>query len=726
MCLAGAVGQIGQNNLIRKQTLTEKVIVATNIIHKNLASLGKFVVIGFLFCGPSLANSLSLGSEHMYRVGTGIYDITGTAADSGMLGYAQITQITHGIHTRLWSRSFVIENPGADVPLLTFSVLDLGFVTHSIKQGVVRRLALKLGEDPLKPKTFKYDNLVLLATHTHSAPGGFSHHTLYNLPFPGFNEQNYEAVVNGVVESVLRAYKNREPGYIQYGENQLLEASHNRSKLAFFENPESKSLQFDTNKTMSQFEFYSSAGEPLGILNFFAVHATTLPNSNKMISSDNKGLASMLFDRDMKSDYLKEKTFVAAFANSEEGDVTPNPIINGKMIREGQNSIEAMEISGRRQYENSKKIFENYSDKQLLTNQIQNVHSFVEVPGLSFDGEPALCEPAFGFSFAAGAEDGPGGFHITEGITASVAKSVSALIGFLRFLTGGLIGSPLLYNDLCQYPKPILLATTRGFPKPWTPRVVPFQLIRMGPVALVAFPGEMTTVSGKRIRENVEQALADIGVERAIIAGLANDYTSYLATPEEYEMQHYEGASTLFGPRSVPVFSQLYKKMAEALKNNQKYPTEPVPDFSKGVWSAYVKPIADFKSVFEDWGEELERPDNVVRVGEVVSAKFRTGNPVHDLGTMKGLFEVQQKTYKRDGTLVWKTVARDWEPETRMKWKRATTFKCIECGESTLSWIPSDKFKYGEYRFWHRFGAKNLFGKVKFYETVSDDFTVVP
>lgn len=43
----------------------------------------------------------------MLSVGRGIADITGEAADCGMLGYGKSDQRTAGIHQRLRSRAFV-------------------------------------------------------------------------------------------------------------------------------------------------------------------------------------------------------------------------------------------------------------------------------------------------------------------------------------------------------------------------------------------------------------------------------------------------------------------------------------------------------------------------------------------------------------------------------------------------------------------------------------------
>ena len=37
------------------------------------------------------------------------------------------------------------------------------------------------------------------------------------------------------------------------------------------------------------------------------------------------------------------------------------------------------------------------------------------------------------------------------------------------------------------------------------------------------------------------------GVKEPVVVGLANNYMGYLTTPEEYEMQHYEGGHTVYG-----------------------------------------------------------------------------------------------------------------------------------------------------------------------------------
>ena len=76
---------------------------------------------------------------------------------------------------------------------------------------------------------------------------------------------------------------------------------------------------------MVQLNFISDDGKPMGVLNWFAVHPTSMNNTNHLISGDNKGAASQMFEREMNSNYVTGKgPFVAAFASTNLGDISPN------------------------------------------------------------------------------------------------------------------------------------------------------------------------------------------------------------------------------------------------------------------------------------------------------------------------------------------------------------------------------------------------------------------
>ena len=42
-----------------------------------------------------------------------------------------------------------------------------------------------------------------------------------------------------------------------------------------------------------------------------------------------------------------------------------------------------------------------------------------------------------------------------------------------------------------------------------------------------------------------------------VVAGLTNTYSSYVTTYEEYGVQRYEGASTIFGPHTLDAYIQV-------------------------------------------------------------------------------------------------------------------------------------------------------------------------
>jgi hypothetical protein len=101
--------------------------------------------------------------------------------------------------------------------------------------------------------------------------------------------------------------------------------------------------------------------------------------------------------------------------------------------------------------------------------------------------------------------------------------------------------------------------------KPWTPAVLPVHLVVLGDVAMCAVPAEFTTVAARRVCEGVAADLARIGVRQAVLAGYANAYAGYVTTPQEYEVQDYEGASTHFGKWTLPAYQTELARLCEVV-----------------------------------------------------------------------------------------------------------------------------------------------------------------
>ncbi|KAJ7397421.1 hypothetical protein BTVI_135902 [Pitangus sulphuratus] len=90
-------------------------------------------------------------------------------------------------------------------------------------------------------------------------------------------------------------------------------------------------------------------------------------------------------------------------------------------------------------------------------------------------------------------------------------------------------------------------------------------------------------MSGRRLREAVRSEFDSHGTPRmnVVIAGLCNVYTHYITTYEEYQVQRYEAASTIYGPHTLSAYIQLYRGLAKAIATNttQDLPRGPEPPF---------------------------------------------------------------------------------------------------------------------------------------------------
>jgi neutral ceramidase len=643
-------------------------------------------------------------ANQSFQVGAGLYDITGPAAEIGMMGYAMVEQKTAGIHQRLRSRAFVIASP-CNGKRAVFVSADLGQVFQGVRQQVVERLRARYGT------LYTDDNVLLSATHTHSGPGGHSHYALYNLTILGYDKQGFEAIVDGIYQSIVRAHDNLAPGSIRLASGDLLDASINRSPEAYLRNPATERAQYthDTDKRMTLLRLQADDGSEVGLINWFAVHATSMGNDNLLISGDNKGYASYLFEKLKGTSYTAQRTFVAAFAQSNEGDVTPN--IYGGTNGGGANDFESTEISARKQFNLAKTLYDTASTR--LTGGVDFRHAYVQMDAVQVapaytDGLwRTTCEAAIGDSMLAGAEDGPG--YGYEGATCEEIKDAWGAFNCTFFTTE------------CQGEKPITLEMGTMTPYPWTPEVLPLQVVRLGNVALVALPFEPTTMAGRRVRKQVLAQLSPLGVDQVLIAGLSNAYAGYLATREEYAKQDYEGASTHFGPWTLAAVQQEVDKLASAMRTGTPVTPGPTPrDLRNEQNTVQTGVVYDDKPLSVNFGSLVTDARASYLRGETVSVKFWGGHPKNNLRRQGSFLQVQRKS----GTS-WVTVANDWDWETKYRWLRYDCAPTYGCSHVTTEWkIPADATP-GIYRIRHDGDWKSGWdGLIRAYSGTSREFTV--
>lgn len=372
---------------------------------------------------------------------------------------------------------------------------------------------------------------------------------LYNIPSAGFISQTLDALVEGILQSVALAHESMRPGKIYYNEGRLLEASINRSPTSYANNPldERVNYKYNVDNMMYLLKLVDSAsGRPMAVINWFAVHGTSMNSSNHLISSDNKGYASLLLEEEFNppGTLPGKGKFVAIFAQANEGDVSPNtrgarcvdsglpcdlatstcgtPARNEKCIASGpgKDMFESTKIIAYKQFFKARELMADESGLQPVQGAVRYVHEHVDMtsqvvplyksvvdlaarqqpePQISLNSSYETCEPGLGYSFAAGTTDGPGAFDFQQADTAS-SRYWNMVRDFLR--------RPSEVQMKCHHPKPILLSTGEmDFPYMWHPRIVPTQIIMIGQVAVVGLPGEFTTMSGRRVRNVVSHAL---------------------------------------------------------------------------------------------------------------------------------------------------------------------------------------------------------------------------
>ena len=112
-----------------------------------------------------------------------------------MHGYGKPDHKATGQQTPLHARSLYVEDQQGEA--LWFCCLDLGYVTHAMREGVLEALRNTAGAD------FDEARLVLTCTLTHSGPGGCTHDVLYNLDAPGFQPEHLARVVEAASQSLL-------------------------------------------------------------------------------------------------------------------------------------------------------------------------------------------------------------------------------------------------------------------------------------------------------------------------------------------------------------------------------------------------------------------------------------------------------------------------------------------------------------------------------------------
>jgi neutral ceramidase len=443
-------------------------------------------------------------------------------------GHSKVGQTSRGYWTRLHARAFVFEDAAGHTVVLVSCDL------WSMPAGLVDRVAeiLLIREDT---HHIDRDQLILAATHTHHSPGNFSTSAFYNAfasPAVGFDDRLFEFLAQRIAQAVVEAVRARRPATLAYTVAPLGDVTRNRSLPAFLLNADREADDQGVDPRLGAL-WIRDARSPervLGIAAFVAVHPTVLRSAMPVYSADIFGVAVTHAERRLH--IMGSTSAVVGVFNGAEGDVA--------VATRHEDRGAALQLGGHLGHA----IVANPSGarvdgpirrqvaRQPLAGQCAEDH-----------GGCAADFPLFG----AGALGG--------------SRSDRRLLSWLGWHEGA-TGSGMPGQGAKRAPFGVFGRLL--MPSSSLPAEGPLGVHQVGGVLFVTLPGEFTTAMGRRVAGWVAAA-ASWSPERVALIGLANEYLSYFATPEEYSLQHYEGASTLWGPQAGPLLGRRLARLASAL-----------------------------------------------------------------------------------------------------------------------------------------------------------------
>ncbi|RDA88330.1 hypothetical protein CP532_5534 [Ophiocordyceps camponoti-leonardi (nom. inval.)] len=656
-----------------------------------------------------------------FLISVGKADITGPVVELVMAGYAHSDQVATGLRQRLYSRAFIIADVKDPRNRLLYVVLDNINSDVSIRMGILDAFkAIPNGE----LSVYNEHNFALSSVHSHSGPSYGWNYFLPQVPQSGFDMQGYRAVVDGALLSIKRAHMSLEEGHLDLATIEIEDASINRSKWAYLANP------------VEEREKRASDGKTRGLLTWFPVHGTSLYGNNTHISGDNKGLASWMLEQKMRKLASFTDDFVGAFGQANEADVSPNTdgawcedgsgqpcnitdsscpdgkvtkcIGRGPVFRALDLGVSSCHEIARRQASKAEELMTStktawHPIKARLG--LKGYHFFHNMAWWNFTtaegNKVQTCPAALGYSFAAGTTDGPGLFDFVQG---DADKPRNPIWTFVF----GIIKSPTRRQKICQVPKPVLFdGGETQYPYAWSPNIVDVAMFRIGQLFIILSPSEVTTMSGRRWRKAVgQEAETFMKPVRPIvvIAGPVNSYSHYLATKEEYDIQRYEGASTLFGRWQLDAYINLsVSSMHYLTPGSKEYPEQGnlPPDNRKKSFNANPGISIDLAFRMSSYGEPVHQPDPQYVVGQDVQATFKGANPRNNLRLEDTYAAVEQ--LGSDGN--WTRVRDDSDWFLVFTWRRNGNF--FTRGEEVdVTWETKGNAQPGTYRLKYYGDAK--------------------
>ncbi len=533
--------------------------------------------------------------------GTGRADIT-MPPGAATFGHGPDARVTHGYWTRTYCRVFYFE--GSDGRKLALVPCELSAMSMLLQRAVAARVA-----DILHPS-----QLMMTAVHTHAGVAhyfGASQYTgLFSTRHPGFDPALLRAMADRVAQAIRHARRSALPARLSWKHSQdfwcftrnrslqaykldqppFAPAPPSNSSCPYLDHEDARAI--DPQLDVLRIDGYDRADPsrllgPIGSLSFYAMHPTVIANTNRLFGGDVAGVVSRHVERELRRQWAALHPELQACLDPAAAvpcaQAVPDPLHG--VINTDEGDISPIWVHG---------------DIDEAISLGERVGAFVwsHHPPLGSGAPASVLDARYIEEDIRGAKlhDGHNQAHWTcryselgQGSARGATDHPTSVAPLPLFE-----GKPPIEpsSDDCQAPKRPLLGQlsllTR--PKGTFPWQLPLAVAQLGDTLLAFVPAEVTLTAGHRITARIHRALARYpgAPQKAVIAGLANEYIQYVATHEEYQLQAYEGASTLYGPWSAQYLGDRMALLSRSM-------------FDPGV-DRYLRDLGKAKDVLFPWG----------------------------------------------------------------------------------------------------------------------------
>ncbi|MEH6447978.1 MAG: neutral/alkaline non-lysosomal ceramidase N-terminal domain-containing protein [Oleispira sp.] len=480
-------------------------------------------------------------------------------------GYSTNGRSGIGFRTRLKARIFYLnDGKGQSLALVQTDLAGSSLLLHhTVSEAVAAQTGLSAKD------------IVITGTHSHSSVASHFDNDFYNKHFSneaGLDPEYLSFITERLATAIKQAVQQRRPARVATGRKDIYGYNRNRMLAAYklnpgkeninIEDPETKFQEVNPSLYMVRIDLLDDQGryKPAGAFSSFSIHGTTLSEPTEVYSADVFAYVQRDLEWAIKEKYQTPWDISHGFTTGTQGDMAPALAdVGDNYISHFAVDFKASRTLGQGIAKQAITLFESLDNELQDELVLATAAREINISEKNKIENIELCQQAFVGNTTAG------GAYERRTPWLNLVPMLNGASGSKRWWFGkdGCQGSKRILGTSLLQP---LFEPTESFPN-----MVLFQIMRINDMLILPLPFEITSESGRRISARVKSEFlaAKQNIKHSWVASVANGYFGYSATPEEYEYQSYEGASTLYGRYTTPYISAQLGVLAKDMQLNK-------------------------------------------------------------------------------------------------------------------------------------------------------------